>query len=83
LSQFKTLKRLHLPSTIADPAVALLVEVLPEVDELDLSFSKVSDKAAADLAKLTKLTTLYLNDTEITDAALAPLAQKKSIKEKF
>ncbi len=79
LKQFKTLQRLHLPSTISDPAVAVLTDVLPQVEELDLSFSKITDNATADLAKLPKLTTLYLNDTEITDAALAPLAQSKSI----
>lgn len=79
---FESLKRLHLPASIDDSGPAYLSEGRSRINELDISYSKISNCCAPHLAQL-GLETLYLNDTEIGDDALSELSQSKTLKVLF
>lgn len=64
---------------VADGDLALL-EALPDLIEVDLTGSRlVGDKGIAVLPKLTKLQSLGLADTQVTDAGLATLKDAISL----
>lgn len=75
LATYPALKRLHLPTGIDDKGAELLAAGGSKINELDLSYCKITDKAAESLAKLSELTMLYLNDTDLGDAAMEKLSQ--------
>lgn len=75
LANYPALQRLHLPTSIDDKGVELLAVGGSKINELDLSYCKITDKAAESLARLSNLTMLYLNDTELGDAAMEKLSQ--------
>jgi Leucine-rich repeat (LRR) protein len=48
---------------------------LPEVRELDLSYTKITDQGVAELSKRAYLSNLNLSNTRITDRGVEPLAK--------
>jgi YHS domain-containing protein len=58
---------------VADAQLAMLTPVAPQVYELNLAGSKVTDAGLATLAQLPNLRRLHLEKTAVTDAGLAHL----------
>ena len=58
---------------VADAQLALLVPIAPQVYELNLAGSKVTDAGLAQVGQLPNLRRLHLEKTAVTDAGLAHL----------
>lgn len=74
LSGLTRLKNVHLP-TQTDDTGALHLSGCKSLTSLDLSQSKITDKALESIAKLGSLTELYLTDTATGDKAMEWVAQ--------
>ena len=82
LAGHAALTRLHLPMGMQDEAISALVP-LPSLSELDISYSKISAKAAQHLSQLQSLDTLFINDTECGDELIAGLKDAKKLQSLF
>lgn len=60
-------------SQITDKEIALLGSLSANINELDLSNTKITDAALAVIGKCTRLTWLNLSNTAVSDAGLASL----------
>jgi internalin A len=76
----KGLKKLSLSGTwIGDNEIAMVVDCLPQLRELDVSYTQVTDKSIDSILKLKQLNTLILRKGLITNAGLARLASIGSL----
>jgi hypothetical protein len=66
-------------SSATDADVARLARSFPEMEALNLDFTKISDKALAELPSLTKLKVLMLGHCDITDAGVETLKNCTSL----
>jgi hypothetical protein len=73
LKRLTKLRELYLPEAATDSTV-LVLKGLPDLRELSLAGTAVSDDALRNLAVLKNLESLSLDRTGITDAGLALLA---------
>ena len=60
-------------SQVSDQQVQMLADAAPQIYDLNLSNTKVTDAGLAALAKMTNLHRLHLEKTAVTDAGLAHL----------
>jgi hypothetical protein len=82
LSGHPQLERLHLPSCVGNSEMIIL-KTLPNLQELDLSFCPIEDSCAQEIAQISNLHTLYLNDTKCGDGFLIPLRKLEKLNTLF
>ncbi|MDZ7620188.1 MAG: hypothetical protein U1E05_24570, partial [Patescibacteria group bacterium] len=71
LRNFPSLGRLVAPVAMTDKGLASIAEHCPHLEELDVSFSKITDAGMPSIAKLTALRALYLTATDVGDVGMA------------
>ncbi len=74
-----SLRAVILHGNFTDAALPIIT-TLPNLQQLDLTQSRISDAAMAELTQLTSLETLILNGTRISEAGLQSVAQIKTLK---
>jgi Leucine-rich repeat (LRR) protein len=67
-------------TSITDAGVEKIVRVFPELVELDLSETSITNAALVHVARLPKLRSLYLDGTRVSDAGLPQLEKMKELR---
>lgn len=75
------LKELDLAgSNTSDKNIAMVAKAIPDLQSLNISFTRVSDNCVESLLKMKQLRTLILWKDKITDAGLEKLSKSRSIR---
>ncbi len=80
LGEFKSLKELYLCETRCNGNVLAKLTTLPNLGELDVRLTDITDKDVPLFSKITSLKRLYLDDTKISTKVFNPLRLQTKFK---